>query len=164
MIFKTLVLFALLNLSSLALASIKVVTTTTNAKALVEEIAGDLVSVDSLTKGSQDPHFVEAKPSFMMKVAKCDLLVSIGLDLEIGWLPSILRGARNAKVMQGQPGSLILGEKVKPLDIPHGGVSRDQGDVHPDGNPHFMLDPVRAGELGVELGKRLSELDSTNSS
>jgi zinc/manganese transport system substrate-binding protein len=162
MIFKTIILLVMLNFAHPAEAALRVLTTTTNAKALVEEIGGDLVHVESLTKGSQDPHYVEAKPSFMMKASKCDLLVSIGLDLEIGWLPSILRGARNGKVMPGQAGSLVLGNHVTPMDIPHGGVTRDQGDVHPDGNPHFMLDPVRAAELGLVIGKKLSELDPAN--
>ena len=132
--------------------------------ALVAAIGGDHVSVESLTKGSQDPHYVDAKPSFILKVARADLLVSVGLDLEIGWLPSVLSGARNSKVMPGASASLALGESVAVLDRPsEAELGRDHGDVHPGGNPHFMLDPVRAAELGTIVAQKLAELRPAHS-
>ncbi len=163
MISKFCISLFIMSVASTALAKVNVITTTTNVENLVRKIGGEHVSVESLTKGSQDPHYVEAKPSFMMKAARTDLLVSIGMDLEIGWLPSILKGARNRDIMPGGKGSLVLGKSVRALEIPSS-VSRDQGDVHPDGNPHFMLDPIRAGAAGLDVAKKLGELDPNNSS
>jgi ABC-type Zn uptake system ZnuABC Zn-binding protein ZnuA len=144
-------------------SQIKVITTTTNAAALMKEVGGEHVDVTSLTTGTQDPHFVEAKPSFMIKVSRADLLVSIGLELELGWLPAILNGARNPNIMPGAKGSLVLGDKIKPLEIVSGTISREHGDVHPDGNPHFMLDPIRVANLALVVADKLSELDTKNS-
>ncbi len=146
--------------SASTFAKLKVIATTQNVKYLVKEVAGDHVDIEAFTKGSQDPHYLEAKPSFMFKAARADLLVSMGLDLEVGWLPAILRGARNRKIMPGNPGSLILGKHIKPLHVPHGEINRKLGDVHPAGNPHFMLDPMIAGKLALVVAEKLSELDS----
>jgi zinc/manganese transport system substrate-binding protein len=143
-------------------AKLNVLTTTTNGADLVKSVGKDLVDVESITKGNQDPHFIEAKPSFMISASKTDLLVSEGLELEIGWLPAVLKGARNAKVMSGADGSLELGKFIQPLEVPQGVVSRDQGDVHPDGNPHFMLDPIRVADMAVVVADRLAKLDPTN--
>jgi zinc/manganese transport system substrate-binding protein len=140
-------------------AKLNVMTTTTDAAALVKEVGEDQVVVESFTKGSQDPHYIEAKPSFMLKASKADLLVQIGLGLEDGWIPSVLKGARNPKIGVGAAGSLILGKSVSPLEVPTGPISRDQGDVHPEGNPHFFLDPVRTGELALVVAAKLGELD-----
>ena len=155
---KILVVLSGLFVASSAFAALKVVTTTTNLAALVEAVGGEHVEVYSLTKGNQDAHYMDAKPSFIMRAARADLVVSVGLELEIGWLPAMISGARNPKIMPGQEGSLVLGDHVKPLEIPKGAISRDQGDVHPDGNPHFMLDPVRAGKLALVVAKRLTAL------
>ena len=156
---KILVVLSGLFVASSAFAALKVVTTTTNLAALVEAVGGEHVEVYSLTKGNQDPHHMDAKPSFIMRASRADLVVSVGLELEIGWLPAMLSGARNPRIMPGQDGSLVLGDYVKPLEVPKGVVSRDQGDVHPDGNPHFMLDPVRVGNLALVVAKRLKVLD-----
>jgi zinc/manganese transport system substrate-binding protein len=144
------------------LTKLNVVTTTTDLKALVEEVGGDTVLVDSITKGTQDPHYVEAKPSFMVKANRADLIISIGLDLEIGWLPSIIHGARNPKINFGSPGNFEVGPLVRPIDIQVGKLTRADGDVHPNGNPHVLLDPIRSGEIAVLIAKRLGELDSQN--
>jgi zinc/manganese transport system substrate-binding protein len=119
----------------------KVITTTEDLAALVREVGGDKVSVESLAKGYQDPHFVEPKPSFILKLHDADLLVGIGRELEIGWLPPLLTQSRNAKVQVGSPGYLDASTGVRILDIPTGQITRAMGDVHPTGNPHYWLDP-----------------------
>lgn len=149
-------------LSSPAGAKLKIVTTTADLRALTKEVTQDRADVASIAKGSQDPHYVEAKPSFMIQIRDADLVVSNGLSLEIGWLPSLLRGARNPKVLSGSEGNLELGSFADPIDKPTGAVSRAQGDVHPEGNPHFTLDPIRNAELAIKIAERLSALDPAN--
>lgn len=152
-------LLALSFISQSAFAKINVLTTQSDLCAIVKEVGKDLVSVESIAKGTQDPHYIEAKPSFMVKANRADLFIGIGLDLEIGWLPSILRGARNPKIANNQKGFLEVGPFVEPLEVPTGNVTRAQGDVHPYGNPHVWLDPLRAGNIAVIIGNRLGELD-----
>jgi zinc/manganese transport system substrate-binding protein len=142
-----------------ASAKVNVITTLTDLRAITSEVGKDLVNVESIAKGTQDPHYIEAKPSFMVKVGRADLVVSIGLDLEIGWLPSIIQGARNPKVARGQKGYLEVGPSVEPLEVHKGDVSRSEGDVHPFGNPHVTLDPIRAGEIAGVIAARLGEID-----
>lgn len=145
--------------SNPAFAKLNVVTTLTDLRSITEEIGGDLLTVDSVAKGTQDPHYIEAKPSFMVKLGHADLIISIGLDLEVGWLPSIIQGARNPKINPGQSGYLEVGPLVQPLEVPTGSITRAEGDVHPFGNPHVTLDPIRAGEIAIHIAKRLGELD-----
>jgi zinc/manganese transport system substrate-binding protein len=142
-----------------AAAKLNVVTTIPDIAAMVKEIGGSEVSVESIAKGSQDPHFIEAKPSYMVKASRADLFLSMGLDLEIGWVPPILAGARNPRVMPGQPGYLELGTLIEAIDKPTGSISRANGDVHPHGNPHFNLDPIRWGQAAEGVGARMGELD-----
>ncbi len=149
-------------LTANASAKLNVITTTTDLRSIAAEVAGDLANVESLGRGTQDPHFIEAKPSFMLKANKADLVISTGMELEIGWLPSILAGARNPKVNAGERGNLEVGPSVEPLEVPTGNISRSDGDVHPAGNPHVTLDPIRAGEIGVLIAKRMGELDTAN--
>lgn len=149
-------------LASPAFAALKVLTTTTDLNAIVKEVGGAEVESESICKGSQDPHYIEPKPSFMVKSSHADLIVSVGMGLEVGWLPNIVRGARNAKVNPGTPGYLEVGSSVQPLDVPQGKLTRADGDVHPEGNPHVTLDPIRAGEIAVMIGQRLGELDKPN--
>jgi zinc/manganese transport system substrate-binding protein len=153
---------AMFSLSSFAFGKILVVTTTTDLAAIVDAVGGKQVNVESICKGTQDPHFIEPKPSYMVKASRADLFVSIGLGLEIGWLPSILRGARNPKIVFGQQGNLEVGPSLEVLEVPTGKVTRAQGDVHPEGNPHVTLDPIRVGEIAVLIGKRLGEIDPPN--
>jgi zinc/manganese transport system substrate-binding protein len=119
----------------------KVVTTTEDLAALVREVGGDKVTVESIAKGYQDPHFVEAKPSFIIKLHNADLLIVIGRELEIGWLPPLLTQSRNMKIQVGAPGYLDASSGVRILEIPTGQITRAMGDVHPSGNPHYWLDP-----------------------
>jgi zinc/manganese transport system substrate-binding protein len=146
-----------------AQASVKVVTSVTDLKYLVQVIGKDKVEVESIGKGTQDPHFIDAKPSFMTRVSRADLVVCIGLGLEDAWLNSVIEGARNPAVRVNAKGYLAVGPKLKPEEIPQGAaLSRSQGDVHPEGNPHVLLDPKRFGEAGLEIAKKLSELDVPN--
>ena len=140
-------------------SKLSVITTTTDLRNLVEEVGKENVSVEAIAKGTQDPHFIEAKPSFMVKASRADLVISVGMDLEIGWLPSIIQGARNPSIQHGKKGFLEVGLLVEPLEVPKGAVSRAEGDVHPFGNPHVTLDPIRAGEIAGKIAERLGELD-----
>ncbi|MBT4792719.1 MAG: zinc ABC transporter substrate-binding protein [Halobacteriovoraceae bacterium] len=145
-------------------AKLKVLTTTNNLKSLVELIAGDKVDVESFSKGTQDPHYIEAKPSYMVKASRADLLVSIGLELEVGWLPLILRGSRNPRLREGEEGHFIAGNLIETLEKPTATFSRADGDVHPEGNPHFLLDPLNAIKIAEKLKFKLAKLDPENTS
>ena len=141
-----------------ARAAINVVTSTQDLAAIVQEVGGDKVSVESIAKGYQDPHFVEAKPSFILKLHSADLLVVVGRELEIGWLPPLITQSRNAKVQVGGSGYLDASANAKILDIPTGQITRAMGDVHPSGNPHYWLDPDNGRRVAQEVQKKLSEL------
>jgi ABC-type Zn uptake system ZnuABC Zn-binding protein ZnuA len=159
-----------LTLSSLALAALlgatphahaaglKVIASTEDLASLSREIGGDKISVDSIAKGYQDPHFVEAKPSFILKLHSADLLVVVGRELEIGWLPPLLQQSRNEKIQPGSPGYLDASLTVKILEIPQGQITRAMGDVHPFGNPHYWLDPTNGRRIAQAIQTRLSEL------
>jgi len=150
---------AALALAGPALAAVpKVVTTTEDLAALAREVGGDKVSVDALAKGYQDPHFVEAKPSFILKLHDADLLVVIGRELEIGWLPPLLNQSRNAKIQPGAPGYLDASIGVHILEIPTGQITRAMGDVHPEGNPHYWLDPDNGRIIAKSIAAALARL------
>ena len=127
---------------------------------LLTELAGDAVDVDVATTALQDVHVVEARPSLIAKMRKADLLVCSGAQLEIGWLPQLLRQAGNAKVASGA-GSFMAATQVVTLEKP-ASVDRSAGDVHPDGNPHVQLDPYRVLAIAMALSTRLAELDAAN--
>ncbi len=120
---------------------LQVVTTTEDLAAIARELGGDRVSATSIARGYQDPHFVDAKPSYMVQLKKADLFVEVGRDLEVGWAPGLLNGARNPKILPGAPGFVDASSQVQVIEIPSA-VSRAQGDVHPFGNPHYWLDPI----------------------
>ena len=145
-----------------AFAKLKVVVTTTDLGEIVREVGGEQVEIEVLCKGAQDPHFIEAKPSFMVKVNRADLVLAVGLGLEVGWIPSIIRGARNPKVNPGTDGYFEVGPQINPIEMAKSPVSRAQGDVHPEGNPHFTLDPIRAGHAAMLIAEKLGKLDSAN--
>jgi ABC-type Zn uptake system ZnuABC Zn-binding protein ZnuA len=145
-----------------AFAKLNLLVTTADLGAVAREVGGDAVKVEVIASADRDPHFLEAKPSYMVKASHADLVFSNGLELEVGWLPPILKGGRNPKVLPGTKGYLEAGPMIEPLEIPKPGFSRADGDVHPDGNPHFMLDPIRAGIVAVGLAERLAELDAAN--
>jgi zinc/manganese transport system substrate-binding protein len=157
-VFSTAVLLASLGPASPAQAGLKVLATTEDLASLTREIGGDKISVDSIAKGYQDPHFVEAKPSFILKLHSAELLVVVGRELEIGWLPPLLQQSRNARVQPGSPGYLDASLTVKILDIPQGQITRAMGDVHPSGNPHYWLDPGNGRRIAQAIRARLTEL------
>jgi zinc/manganese transport system substrate-binding protein len=136
-----------------------VVTATTDMAALAQEVGGDHISVESIAKGYQDPHFVEAKPSFLLKLRQADLLLVVGLQLEIGWLPPLITQSGNARIQVGANGYLDASQFAEILDIPTGTVTRAMGDVHPLGNPHYWLDPDNGRRIAKGIAGKLSELD-----
>lgn len=148
----------IISLAVVSEAKIKVVTTTPDIAEVVRAIGQDQVEVQSLLSGTEDPHFAEARPDYILKVNRADVVCAMGLELEIGWLPKVLSKSGNAKVQEGGTGSCALGKTVKPLDIPKGIIDRSLGDVHAHGNPHFNLDPMKLTEGGQEVVRVLSTL------
>jgi zinc/manganese transport system substrate-binding protein len=141
-----------------ARAALRVVTSTEDLAAIVREIGGDRVTVESVARGYQDPHFVEAKPSFILKLNKADLLIVVGRELEVAWLPPLITQSRNAKIQPGSPGYLDASQNVKILDIPTGQITRAMGDVHPQGNPHYWLDPANGRLIAKNIQSHLAQL------
>ena len=158
-----LILISLILFSGVAAqARLKIAATTTDLEALANAVGGDQVEAFSVAKGTQDPHQIEAKPSFMVKFRDADLVISQGLELESAWLTPLIQGARNGKIAAGGKGFLELGPQLDPIEVGHGAQTRAEGDVHPDGNPHFQVDPIRMGQAAVILAGRLSELDESH--
>ena len=158
-IFLLLTLLFIPLISMTAAAKVKVVATLPVFASLAEEVGGDHVEVASLARGNQDPHFLDAKPTFVVKLSQADLLLHGGLELEIGWLPPILVQARNPKIVPNTTGNVNLSRGLAILEIPQTKVDRSMGDVHPAGNPHFWLDPNNAKIMAVNIGQHLSEID-----
>ncbi|HEV2963847.1 MAG TPA: metal ABC transporter substrate-binding protein [Candidatus Angelobacter sp.] len=148
--------------SAAAAKKLKVVTTLTDLASLTQEVGGDKVDVEALAKGYQDPHFVEPKPSFLLKLRNADLLILVGLDLEIGWLPPLITQSGNGKIQPGGQGYLDASQFAEILEIPQGKVTRAEGDVHPLGNPHYWLDPDNGRRIARGIATKLSELDPAN--
>ena len=136
---------------------LNVVTTTEDLAALAREVGGDRITVESIARGYQDPHFVEAKPSFILKLQKADLLIVVGRELEIGWLPPLIQQSRNARVQVGAEGYLDASQGVRILEIPTGQVTRAMGDVHPLGNPHYWLDPENGRIVAASIATKLAQ-------
>jgi zinc/manganese transport system substrate-binding protein len=143
---------------SRAASKLNIVTATQDLAAITREIGGEHVNVDSIAKGYQDPHFVEPKPSFLLKLMKADLLEVVGLELEIGWLPPLITQSRNAKVQVGANGYMDLSRYCQILEIPQGQITRAMGDVHPLGNPHYWLDPENGRRMAKAIQQKLSEM------
>jgi zinc/manganese transport system substrate-binding protein len=141
-----------------ASAAIKVITTTEDLASLVKEIGGDKVSAEALARGYQDPHFVEAKPSFVLKLYGADLLVVVGRELEAAWLPALITQSRNSKLQPGGSGYLDASRTARVLDIPTGQITRAMGDVHPQGNPHYWLDPANGRRIAKAIEERLAQI------
>jgi zinc/manganese transport system substrate-binding protein len=141
---------------------IRVVTSIETFADLARTVGGGHVNVESLARGYQDPHFVEAKPNLLVPLSKADLLVYAGLDLEIGWLPPLVQGSRNPRIQAGAKGNLDASTAIEVLDLPAGKVDRSQGDIHPRGNPHYWLPPVNALKVAKEIAARLKELDPSH--
>ena len=145
--------------TSPALATVKIVTSLQDFASIAEAVGGNRVEVFALAKGYQDPHFVEPKPSFILKLSKADLLIVAGLELEIGYLPPLIDQSRNDKIRPGGPGYLDASAGCDILERPTGTVTRAMGDVHPFGNPHYWLDPDNGRVIARSVAARLTQLD-----
>jgi len=163
--FRVFILMFLLSCAALFVPSasaakkLKVITTLTDLASLTQEVGGDKVDVEALAKGYQDPHFVEPKPSFLLKLRNADLLVLVGLDLEIGWLPPLITQSGNGKIQPAGSGYLDASQFAEILEIPQGKVTRAEGDVHPFGNPHYWLDPNNGRRIARGIATKLGEMD-----
>jgi zinc/manganese transport system substrate-binding protein len=157
---KLLLAIALALSSSPAVAQgkLNVITTTEDLASIAREVGGDRITVEALARGYQDPHFVEAKPSFILKLQKADLLIVVGRDLEIGWLPPLIQQSRNARIQPGAEGYLDASLNAQILEIPTGEITRAMGDVHPLGNPHYWLDPENGKRIAKSIADKLSQL------
>ncbi|HAF00915.1 MAG TPA: zinc ABC transporter substrate-binding protein, partial [Methylophilaceae bacterium] len=153
-------LFCLSNIS-IAQATLNVFACEPEWGALVQELGGDKVSVFIATNALQDVHHIEAKPSLVAKLRKADLLVCTGAELEIGWLPVLIRQAGNPNIQSGKVGNFEAAHYVRMLEIPTR-LDRADGDVHPGGNPHIQTDPRNIANVSDALAQRLTEIDSVN--
>jgi len=142
-----------------ASAALRVETTTQDLAAIAKAVGGEHIEVHNLTPGGRDSHFAVAKPSMIRQVYQADLLLVIGADMEIGWLPPLLQSARNNRVQPGNPGYLDLSESVPLLGKIPGPVSRTMGDIHAKGNPHYWLDPRNGVRMAKVIAERLGQLD-----
>jgi len=142
-------------------AKLNVVATLPDLGSVAREVGGDNVDVTVLAKPTEDPHFVDARPSFVVKLREADVLVDGGAELEIGWLPPLLQNARNARIAAGQPGRVEASEGVRLMEVP-AQLTRAAGDVHALGNPHFMVDPIIAKAVAAHIARAFSAVDATH--
>jgi ABC-type Zn uptake system ZnuABC Zn-binding protein ZnuA len=141
-----------------AQSKLRIVATTADFASLAEAVGGDRVEVNSIARGYQDPHFVEAKPSFLLQLRRADLLIIVGLQLEIGWLPPLITQSGNPRIQQGASGYLDASQFAQILEVPTQVVTRAMGDVHPFGNPHYWLDPGNARRVAQGIQQKLASL------
>jgi zinc/manganese transport system substrate-binding protein len=153
---------AVLTVAVPARAALRVVTTTTDLGDLTRAVGGDRVQVETLCQGTQDPHYVQARPSYMVTLSRADLLIAVGLELEVGWLPLLIQGARNPSINPGSAGYLEGASAVTPIEVPVGPIDRSHGDIHPHGNPHYWLDPDNGRRVAAAIAARLAQLDPDN--
>ena len=141
-----------------AAETLRVVTTTTDLAAIARAVGGDRVDVAAIATGREDPHFISAKPSYMMAARRADLWIRVGLELEIGYEELILDGSRNPRIRIGTPGHLDASEGVLRREVPTQRIDRSMGDIHPQGNPHYWLDPLNGRIVARSIGERLAKL------
>lgn len=156
----TLLLCLLGGLSTLQ-AQVQVVTTLPDLASITRHVGGENVDVFSIAKGYQNPHFVDPKPSFIVRLSRADMFVQVGLDLEIGWAPSLLESSRNSSIQRGSRGYVDASEGIELKQVPDQ-VSREEGDIHIYGNPHYWLDPIRGKQVAENIYNTLVELDPDN--
>jgi ABC-type Zn uptake system ZnuABC Zn-binding protein ZnuA len=137
---------------------IQVCATVPDLGSLAHEVGGDHVLVTVFAKGTEDAHFIEAKPSFIKALSQCDLYLQVGMDLEIGWAPVLLQNARNGAVLPGGRGYIDASRVISRLEVPSGPVDRLMGDVHPLGNPHYLIDPFNGLKVARLIRDKLVEL------
>ncbi len=159
-------LFVLLTaVSAYAFGKLQVVASVPSLASITESVGGDNIKVSTITRGVQDAHYIDAKPSYIGTLSRADLLVYSGMELEIGWLPILIKGARNSKVAVGSEGHLNVSRVLSEdeiLDKVSGEVDRSMGDVHPLGNPHYLLNPYHGLKAGRLIADKLTELDPDN--
>ncbi len=148
-------------ISAQATAQLKVVATTPDLASVAREIGGNRVNVVALAKPTEDPHFVDAKPSFIVTLNRADALVEGGAELELGWLPPLLENSRNSKIAAGAPGRIVASEGIRLLEIPTS-FDRSKGDIHSLGNPHYMIDPAAAKNVARNIASHFAQLDPKN--
>jgi zinc/manganese transport system substrate-binding protein len=160
------VIISTLFLAGYASAKVQIVASLPDFGAIAKEVGGDKVNVVSLAKGYQDPHFVDAKPSYVIKLNRADLLIYNGLDLEIGWLPPLITGSRNSKITSTDALGRLDASTYIPrvLEVPTIKIDRSMGDIHPKGNPHYLLDPRNGIALAQGITARLEQIDPENAS
>ena len=165
-------LFNLLKLSAVAIlastapfstasAQLKVVATTPDLASVAREIGGNLVNVTALAKPTEDPHFVDAKPSHIVTLNRADALIEGGAELELGWLPPLLENSRNSRISAGAPGRIVASQGIRLIEIPTT-FDRSKGDVHSLGNPHFMIDPVNVKTVAKNIADHFAQIDQRN--
>ncbi len=148
-------------LAASASAKLKVVATLPDYAAIARDIGGANVDVTTLAKPTEDPHFVDARPSFVVQLRNADVLIDGGAELEMGWLPPLLQNARNPKVQAGQPGRVEASTGIRLMEVP-AELSRAAGDVHAMGNPHFMVDPIIAKAVAQHIAQTFAAVDATH--
>lgn len=141
---------------------VRVVTTLPVFAELAKAIGGDRVTVETIASPLQDPHFVDAKPSYILAAGRADVFIHAGMDLEVGWAPLVWEQSRNADIQRGGPGHVDASAHVRKLGVPAGRVDRSRGDVHPSGNPHYWLDPLNAVPLTADIALALTRVDPAN--
>ena len=149
--------------SSSASAQLKVVATTPDLASIAREIGGNAVTVQALAKPTEDPHFVDAKPSHIVTLNRADVLIEGGAELELGWLPPLLESSRNSKIAAGAPGRVVASTGIRMMEIPTS-FDRSKGDVHSLGNPHFLVDPVDAKIVAKNIADHFSQVDPRSAS
>jgi zinc/manganese transport system substrate-binding protein len=149
---------AITGLSGSASAQLRVVATTPDLGAIAREIGGNRVNVVALAKPTEDPHFVDAKPSHIVTLNRADALIEGGAELELGWLPPLLENSRNSKIAAGAPGRIVASEGIRMLEIPSS-FDRSKGDVHSLGNPHFLVDPVDVKIVARNIANHFAQID-----
>jgi zinc/manganese transport system substrate-binding protein len=159
---RNLVAAAALFASAPAMAQLKVVTSSTDLYDIATAVGGDRIKATHIEQGYQDPHFVEAKPSFILQLQKADVFAFVGMDLEVGWMGPLIDGARNSKIRPGGSGYVDVSKAITALDQPQGKLDRSQGDVHPYGNPHYWLDPDNGRKIARLFKQKFTELDKGN--
>ena len=147
---------------SAAQGALNVVSTLPDFASIAELVGGDRIRVTVLAKGTEDPHFVDARPSFIRILNKADLLLEGGADLEIGWLPPLVQNARNSRILGDASGHVLMSRGIRLLDVPTAPVNRAQGDVHPMGNPHYWLEPENGKIMAATVAEALKRMDRAN--
>jgi ABC-type Zn uptake system ZnuABC Zn-binding protein ZnuA len=156
---KATILASLLAASPQSPEKVRVLATTPDLRAIAEHVGGDRVSATNLAKGPEDPHFIDARPSFIREANRADLFLVNGMGLEVGYAPLLVAESRNPKIHPGAPGYVDCSESIRKLEVPHGALDRSLGDVHAEGNPHYLLDPLNAKVVARTIRDRLKKVD-----